>query len=159
MGKKRTSAVDFDSKKVDSDYESMKDTDKKRLKLLHDIRGIAPGWLVFSRNDIRNTALPRIAANPTSWIALILFVIAAVLRRRDVWVTTHNPAAVQGSSLLMTFIIVFFLGYCYNRHYSQYFAAMKVCGAFIETCSLLSAYVKRGDERQLVIEQVYRSRR
>ena len=156
VGRKRSSqAVDFDSKKIDVDFESLKATDKERLKLLSYTRGMQPGWLLFS-SHLRHTSLPRIAANPIMWLSVLLYITAAVLRRQDIWVTTHNSAAVQGSSLLMTFIIVFFLGYCYNRHYSQYFAAMKVCGSFIEACALSSAYMQRSAEGTRCIDQIYR---
>jgi len=141
---------------VDAHFDGIKETDVRRIKLLQNTRKIAPGWLMLEVRYIAHTALPRVVCSPTTWGSLVLYAIAATLRRMEIWTVTHNPAAVSGASLMMTFIIVFFLGYCYNRHYSQYFAAMKCCGSLIESCALARASMRPGYESRRAVHQIYR---
>ena len=59
---------------------------------------------------------------PLTWLAYAAFATSATLVRSGWWDTSDvslDHFESQGMSTLVTFMVVFFVGYCYDRHYQQ----------------------------------------
>ena len=79
--------------------------------------------------------IPRIALKPITLTTFGVYGVLAYLVRSGKW-QEWEPAigndyegvdnsVFAGATFLVPFMIVFYVGYCYNRYYALYFACMK----------------------------------
>ena len=93
-----------------------------RESLLEEARRYSPISLVLAFSKLPQTVLVRIIWFPITWIILSTYAAIASLTRAgviDLGKSTsiaEHVNAYNGASVLVTFMVVFYLGYCYNRH-------------------------------------------
>ena len=92
-------------------------------------------------DKLGQTVLLPILFHPVPWLILITYGTTAALTRHGTLVFDQDDLedgrnAFDGSGILITFMIVFYVGYCYNR-YSSMFADLEVCvRSIINTCAV-----------------------
>ena len=145
----RTAAVglhslDLDTQTIPEGYQDTVAIDTQRKHLLQDARGHSPLSLCFRLDKLGRTVLPRVVAQPLVWLTFLTFGVVASLARTGV----HAPEFDSNVSLnqlgvLVTFVVVFYVGYCYNRHYSQYEGAMNIKNCIFDCLCIATAYLEQ----------------
>ena len=95
--------------------------DEKRKILLQEARQAGPSS-AFRCSYLKNTVVPRVVQCPLTWLTFAVFVTSATLVRSGWWDTSNvslDDFESQGMTTLVTFLVVFYVGYCYDRHYQQ----------------------------------------
>ena len=122
--------------------------DERRKALLELARWASPSTS-FRIAKLGNTVLPRVGSCLLTWITFGAYAVAATLIRTGNWDSASQDMDVvesQGMSTLVTFMIVFYVGYCYDRHYQQYLEANKGRNALVDCCAMAGAYMKRQED-------------
>ena len=95
--------------------------DEKRKILLQEARQAGPNS-AFRCSYFKNTVVPRVVQCPLTWLTFAAFITSATLVRSGWWDTTNvslDDFESQGMTTLVTFLVVFYVGYCNDRHYQQ----------------------------------------
>lgn len=92
-------------------YPETKSADKKRKGLLRDARRLSPIDTVLRVDKLRNSALFQLFRHPVVWLILLVYTGTATATRYG-YMTFHDldREAFEGSSTLITFMIVFYVG-------------------------------------------------
>ena len=118
-------------------YAETKAADQRRKRLLFDARRISPIDTVLRVDKIGQTVLHHLFCHTVTWIVLLAYGSTAVLCRYGYYggKTVFSDAAesFEGSDILITFMIVFYVGYCYNR-YSAMFGDLELTMRSIINC-------------------------
>ena len=118
-------------------YAETKAADQRRKRLLFDARRISPIDTVLRVDKIGQTVLHHLFCHTVTWIVLLAHRSTAVLCRYGYLggKTVFSDAAesFEGSDILITFMIVFYVGYCYNR-YSAMFGDLELTMRSIINC-------------------------
>jgi len=137
---------DADSRNVPVAYVDTVQADKRRKHLLLLTRRADPLFAVFDFRHITYTALPRVLTSLNMFIIMATFAATAVTSRYGYWIYTEDANAarddgdaVVGMELLVTFNLVFYFGYCYNRFWQQAELAFQAKNAISAVCSLVRA--------------------
>lgn len=86
----------------------------ERLRVRDPLRAVS---LVLALNKLPQTVFARLIWFPIFWILLATYAAIATLSRTGVIdLGEPIPSAFDGASVLVTFMVIFFVGYCYNRH-------------------------------------------
>ena len=122
--------------------------DEQRKVLLQVARIDKVATLCFHLKRLANTVVPRVLKNALTVLVLITYAITAFVVRNRHWDISSIDLDLiesQGMSTLVTFMIIFYVGYCYDRHYAQYLEANKGRNALVDCCAMAGAYMT--DER------------
>lgn len=122
--------------------------DEQRKELLQVARMDKVATLFFHFKRWGNTVVPRVLQNAVTVLVLITYGIVAYVVRSGHWDISSIDLDLiesQGMSGLVTFMIIFYVGYCYDRHYAQYLEANKGRNALVDCCAMAGAYMT--DER------------
>jgi len=137
---------DADSRYVPVAYTDTVQADDRRMHLLLLTRRADPLSAVFDVRHIAYTALPRVLTSINMLFIVAAYASTAVTTRRGYWVyddssdtATSDGSAVEGMELLVTFNLVFYFGYCYNRFWQQQELAMQCKNSISVACSLVRA--------------------
>jgi len=115
----RNSASKRDTKGCPQSFLKTVVVDEKRKILLQEARQAGPSS-VLRCSQFKNTVVLRVAQCPLTWLTFAVFATSAMLVRSGWWETcVHESQESQGITMLVTFMVVFFFGYCYDRHYQQ----------------------------------------
>ena len=113
-----------DAQWIPQSYADLMKTNDYRERLLDDARKYSPISSVFHLRKVPQTVLWRMFAFPIVWALLAVYVVVATLTR-----TGHidlgssddfDVGAFDGAEVLVVFMVVFYLGYCYNRYFEIY---------------------------------------
>lgn len=118
--------------------------DEQRKELLHVARTDKVSTLCFRLRRLANTVVPRVLNNALTLLVLTTYSVTAfVARTKRLEVSTLDLELIesQGMSSLVTFMIIFFVGYCYDRHYAQYLEANRARNALVDCCAMAGAYM------------------
>lgn len=118
-------------------YAGTNAKDKVRKSLLRDARRLSPIEMVMRIDKFGQTALWPLATSPALWLVVGCFSATAVGARLG---HLNFPDLVGGtfeSGSLITFMIVFYVGYCYNR-YSSMFADLEIVMHSIIQCCFVA---------------------
>jgi len=117
--------VPYSGKKLT--HEQLIDSERKKKRLLSIVRAEAPVDTIFRVWLLGRTVLPRLLHHPVVWLNLVAFGGSAACRRLGIFDTgwVVDEASSSGSGNLVTFMIVFYVGYCYNRNHECFMLAEK----------------------------------
>ena len=121
-------------------YAATKEVDRKRKLLLRDARRLPPIDAVLRVDKYGQTVLFHLVQHPATWIVLGMYAATAVAcRNGQIPETTdleRDAFESGGVASFITFMVVFYVGYCYNR-YSEMFADLEtVMREIINCCSV-----------------------
>ena len=147
--------LDGDSKNIPVAYADTVTADDKRKHLLLLTRRADPLFAVFDVRHIGFTALPRVLFSLNFLIITVAYTSTAVLTRIGKWpfpdsedTVDDDMRAFDGMELLVTFNLVFYFGYCYNRFWQQLELAMKCKNAISAVCSVARASSLNSEDLQ-----------
>ena len=130
-----------------SSYEAVEIDDERRMTMLALSREsdlVFGLGLLTDPKRILSTVVPRLIIAPTTLLTIASFGVAAFLARSGVIglaVEDYDESAMDGASVLISFLISFYLGYCYNRYYAIYWACMDCRNHVMECCALARLYL------------------
>ena len=130
-------------------YQDLTQLDDKRRKLLMLARETSPidslgrVWL------IGHTVIPRLLKHGLTWLVVCVFGITATITRMGVDVGDLSDVSriLDGVSTMVTFMIIFYVSYCYNRYTEQYADVQSVMHAITNAC--VSARVAFTDKEEV----------
>ena len=147
----RTKKLSKDTEITDSDThyipETFGDTERmdiRRQWLMSLTRRAGPLTIFFDVHHIRHTALPSVFCSLNFMLLVVSYAGSAVTTRLGYWPVPPDASSpvdddltsLVGMELLVTFSLVFYFGYCYNRFWEQYALAMSCKGAIINNIVL-----------------------
>ena len=98
---------------------------------------------LYSRADsiarmaaLPRTVIPRIATHALTWLVFGVYAGSATTCRLGVDFGVRDLTSFDSSNTLVTFMIVFYVGYCYNRYTAQFEEVEQIMHTICETCSL-----------------------
>jgi hypothetical protein len=109
--------------------------DARRKALLFDARTLSPMDTTIRIDKLGQTVVVRLLRSPVTWAVFAVYGVTAFACRQDYW-RFHDRMmgdSFDGSDTLITFMIVFYVGYCYNR-YSAMFADLELTMRSIICC-------------------------
>ena len=143
--------VKVDSGTVPLAFQDTVDFDVERRRLLDIGRSTSPIDSVFTFSAIGYTIIPRIITQPLTIITFTLYGVIAYLVRSGKWAEWEpsigedyenvDNSVFSGATILVPFMICFYVGYCYKRFYELYFACMTCEGEIFDCCQLAKSYL------------------
>ena len=136
-------------KKIDEEpsLEELHDMDKRRKRVLAMSRQLSPIDSVAWVSLLRHTAIPRIHRRYATWAVYLGFLFFATLSRSGVWsVSDFDPDIVEGGTTVVTFMITFYVSYCYNRYATQFADTELLMRSIINACKYARVYFSDPDE-------------
>lgn len=127
------------------DHEEVRRHDKERKVLLGLSRNVSPIDTVIRLGMLPRTVIPRIIVHPTTWIVLGCFAISAIVTRCGVSFGSEIPEF-DGGSTIMTFMVIFYMSYCYSRYTSQLDEVQAVQHSIIDACTMCRVVFTDPDE-------------
>ena len=131
-------------------FQDTIELDQHRRLLLRYARLASLPTLFFRIDKLPHTVVPRILRSPLVYVVVFAYIAAAALARTGSWTYEHDVHALSGAGLLISFMIVFYVGYCYNRHFQQYEVCTAAQGAVVSCCMLARANLPREEDRRLL---------
>lgn len=159
-------AGESDADKIPAEFQDHIAIDCKRRALLQTARKRDPIELFFDFHMIFDTVIPSAIFNKVTILVFLIYAVVATFTRLQYWIVVEsrqdyctaigtcktltsyfkiveaNPESLSGFSLLTPFLICFYIGYCYNRFYAQYFASMRCESRIVDICTMARAYIK-----------------
>jgi hypothetical protein len=118
-----TSLIAGGRKNVDKRHATFADiskTDVERKKLLSLARETNPMDSILSLAALPRTVVPRILTHALTWLVVACYAAACVMTRSGVEIGILDVNSFDGSNQMITFMIIFYVGYCYSRYTSQF---------------------------------------
>ena len=131
-------------------FQDTIELDQHRRLLLRYARLASLPTLFFRIDKLPHTVVPRILRSPLVYVVVFAYIAAAALARTGSWTYEYDGHALSGAGLLISFMIVFYVGYCYNRHFQQYEVCTAAQGAVVSCCMLARANLPREEDRRLL---------
>lgn len=138
--------VDGDSKHVPVAFADTLSADKRKNHLLKLTRRADPLGMVWDVRHLAYTALPRVILSLNMASVICAYATTATLTRLGFWAfslseteVSDDHTAIDGMELLVTFNLVFYFGYCYNRFWQQHELCMVAKNSISAVCSLVRA--------------------
>ena len=131
-------------------FQDTIELDQHRKTLLRYARLASLPTLLFRIDKLPHTVIPRILRSPLVYVVVSAYIAAAALARTGSWSFDYDANALSGAGLLISFMIVFYVGYCYNRHFQQYDVCTAAQGAVVSCCMLARANLPREEDRRLL---------
>lgn len=133
---------------IPTTYEETVEQDKERLAVLRFSRETDVQWSCFKGSTylIRRTIIPRLIRSPSLWLAFGCFALGATLARLDVLGLEEGDSGTNqttAASVLITFMLTFYLGYCYSRYYAMYFLCVEAGDKVAEIAMLACMYIDK----------------
>ena len=151
-------SFDRDTSYIPRTYRDTMKLADARDALLSDARRYSPISLVLNLCKLPQTVLARIIWFPIVWILLATYAIVATLTRLGHLTlgvagegANENVNAYDGASVLVTFMVVFYVGYCYSRHFQIYEASRAASSAVLSVCVSARASLPAEERRQLFV--------
>jgi len=110
--------------------------DNQRLELLDLSRTLTPVGTIVRIDKIPRSVLPKLLAQPTQWFILAVYITAAVLQRNGVDFGPIDGVNFEGAGQMVTFMIIFYVGYCYNRQQVYFDEAQQIMTSIQNACVL-----------------------
>lgn len=159
MTKVRTSVGDlFHTATVEEVPKTFADTMKlnaMRESVLQDARRLSPISAVMHASKLRISIVPRLFSYQIVWVVLVVYVACATFARSGLadggnvfGDMEEQIGAFDGASVLVTFMVVFYLGYCYSRHFEQYAALRDAMSTVIDIMLNARICLKAEDTRR-----------
>ena len=121
--------------------------DDKRKRVLALSRQLSPIDSVAWISLLRHTALPRIHQRYATWAVYAGFILFASISRSGMWaVHDFDPDIVEGGTTVVTFMITFYVSYCYNRYCSQFADTELLMRTVINVCKFARVHFHDPDD-------------
>ena len=138
---------------VPSTYSELMRKNDEREALLDDARRYSPLTSVFHLQKLPQTVLWRMLCFPMTWTLFVVYLTVALLTRYGVLsLGSHMDLmteAFSGADVLVTFMVVFYLGYCYTRHFEIYNMATAAKSTIVNLCGASRACLPITARRKL----------
>ena len=131
-------------------HQELRDVDKKRKALLNLARSTSAMDTLFKFWTLPRTVLPRLAVKPLIYVILASFTCGAVLARFGIMSDDDVAEAEQledAGGTMVTFIVVFYVGYCYTRYNQQFDDVQDIMHSINDAC--IDARVAFGDPEEV----------
>ena len=121
-------------------HEELRTMDRRRKSLLALARSTSAIDTITKLQTLPRTVLPRLAAKPLMWLVMLVFGLAAALSRLGVLQESfvHETDSLEHylreSGTMVTFMVVFYVGYCYNRSNEQFDDVQSIMHAINDAC-------------------------
>ena len=116
-------------------------TSVARLRMYFDearYRTLSPIDTILRFHKLHHTVLLAILRHPVTWLVMGTFVTSAYMARNGVWdADALDQTSFEGADLLVTFMIIFYVGYCYGR-FSDMFNDLEQVMRCIINCSAVA---------------------
>ena len=116
-------AAHRDAQWIPESYAALMHTNDYRERLLDDARRYSPISSVFHMRKLPQTVIVRMLTFPVVWSLVGLYVVIATLTRLAIVdfgdADDFDVGAFDGAEVLVVFMVVFYLGYCYNRYFEM----------------------------------------
>lgn len=146
---KREEVMDSDSHHIPITFADTERMDMKRRMLMLLTRKAGPLTIFFDVTHLRYTIVPPILGSYNFIVIAAAYTATCVTTRMGMWdvpdpdgdaaPVSDDATALLGMELLVTFTLVFYFGYCYNRFWEQYSLAMACKAAIIDAVMLARA--------------------
>ena len=95
----------------------LREDDKIRLELLALSRETSPVATVLKLHMIKRTILPKLLTQPTQWVVLLVYAATAIVARTTdaIGDVSESASSFANAGVMVTFMVIFYVGYCYNR--------------------------------------------
>jgi hypothetical protein len=144
---------DRDALFVPSAYKDVMKVAAERDALLRDARRYSPISLVLALNKLPQTIFARLVHFPIIWILFGTYgSVAALTRLGYIDLGDVDNAEIEGSSsVLVTFVVVFFVTFCYNRYFMIYDTARAASSTLLDCCVAARTCLPTNERRTLFI--------
>ena len=99
-----------------ADYKTLRRNDLNRRHLMSLTRGMSPIETVGKFRMLPRTVLARLIKSWVTWLILFIYGGAAAGTRSGVNFGELDLTAFDGGGTIVTFMVIFYIGYCYNRY-------------------------------------------
>ena len=120
--------------------EDLRKTDKARKHLLGLARSTSAIDTLIKLHTLPRTVLPRLAKKPLIWLMFAVFAAGAAAARSG-WLTEEEieqagmlDTMVRENGTMVTFMVVFYVGYCYTRNNEQFDDVQSIMHAINGAC-------------------------
>jgi len=119
-------------------HEQLRAVDEKRKKLLTLARDTSASSTIFQLGELPRTVLPRLLKKPIIWLVVLSFIAGSVVSRLDLIgdqmsAETENLNNQSGETTV-TFMVVFYVGYCYTRCNQQFDDVQLIMHSINDAC-------------------------
>ena len=124
----------------DMTYADLRELDRKRKTLLTLARSTSAIDTLIKISTLPRTTLPRLAKKPLIWLLLIIFGAGNALARLDLLSPELLDEAgsldgvLRDGGTMVTFMVVFYVGYCYSRSNQQFDDVQLIMHAINDAC-------------------------
>lgn len=108
-------------------WSELRSMDVKRKNLLTLARETSASASLFKLSALPRTVLPRLIRKPLVWLIVCAFALGSILSRLSVFdeatlgeVDALLEGTGTGGGTVVTFMVVFYVGYCYTRNNQQF---------------------------------------
>jgi len=109
--------------------------DHNKKKLLNLARQLSPMKTALRIRLLRHTVLPRLLCQYLTWIVLIAWGGTAALAYNGITEPDIEDGVFTGAGTMVTFMIIFYVGYCYNRYTQQFDEVQTMMRSVISVCA------------------------
>lgn len=124
-------------------YQDTMKVNGRREAVLSDARKLSPISAVMHVSKLKKSIIPRLLSYHIVYVLLAIFALCAITARmRDLYIDelggdifgdeSERAGAYDGASVLVTFMVVFYLGYCYSRYFEQYAAVRDASSTLVD---------------------------
>jgi hypothetical protein len=128
-------------------FEDLQLIDLRRKMLLALARALSPMMTAMRMELLPKTVLPRLMRRRLMYIVFVTWAITATCARLEITESDIEENMFDGAGVMVTFMIVFYVGYCYSR-YNTLFANVRVIMRGVVGCCAI-ARANFGDEAEV----------
>ena len=133
-------------------FAELEHMDRRRKALLTMARKHSPLSSALNVRLLPQTVIPRLMCRYMTWVTLVTFAGSAVLARMGYTEQEIDPNGFDGAGTMVTFMIIFYVGYCYTRYGDQFKLIQVAVRAIISCCALAATSFKDKEE----VVRIYR---
>jgi hypothetical protein len=119
-------------------HEELRVIDAKRKRLLELARNTSATQSLFQLWQLPRTVLPRLIRKPIIWLVLLTYAVGVILGRLALLSDEMLAEAAQrdgeSGSAAVTFMVVFYVGYCYSRSNQQFDDVQLIMHSINDAC-------------------------
>ena len=128
-------------------WQEIRNMNARRTKLLDLARETSPIDTVLAVRLLGRTVFPRLIRHPLIWVVWGGFALTATLSRFGFGGDPQMAEEVlDGSTTVVAFMIIFFVGYCYTRYNEQFNDVQQIMHSIVNACSAARATFYDPDE-------------
>ena len=116
-------------------WEELRQMDQKRMKVLGYARDMSPLDTIGKIWLLRRTILPRLLRHYLLWVVLVTFGSTAACARLGYGSdAAQTEAVLEGGGNFVAFMVIFYVGYCYQRYEGQFDEVQMIMHHIVNAC-------------------------